>query len=59
MCKPENKNIIEGNEYKQVLEEISKQREKSLRIENEWKLIVKIWRLKIENVMKGRIMEKQ
>lgn len=59
MCKWENKYIIEGNDYKQVLEEISKQREKSLWIEKEWKLIVKNWRLKIENVMKGRVMEKQ
>ena len=39
------------------MEKISKQREKPLKVEKEGKLIVKIWSLKIENVMKGQIME--
>lgn len=40
------------------MEKISKQREKPLKGEKEGKLIVKIWSLKIENVMKGQIMER-
>lgn len=59
MCRWENRNIIEGkNTNRQVLEKISKQREKPLKVEKEGKLIVKIWSLKIEHVMKGEIMEK-
>lgn len=40
------------------MEKISKQREKPFKVEKEGKLIVKIWSLKIEHVMKGQIMEK-
>ena len=59
MCRWENRNIIEGkNTNRQVLEKISKQREKPLKVEKEGKLIVKIWSLKIEHVMMGEIMEK-